>query len=64
MSVASVAGRPASGLETEDTGVRSRPGYTWQCGPYWYICCCLSLCLNLITKLNVFLLELIIRVDL
>ena len=33
--VASTAVGPASGCETEDTGVRSRFGCTWQCGPYW-----------------------------
>ena len=39
MSVASAAVGPASGCETEDTGVRSRPGCTWRSGPYWWQSC-------------------------
>ena len=34
MSVASAAVRSASGCETQDTGVRSRPGCTRRSGPY------------------------------
>ena len=34
MSVASAAVEPASGCETADTGLRSRPGCTWRSGPY------------------------------
>ena len=40
MSVASAAVGPASGFETEDTGVRSRPGCTWRCiwHGFWMRC--------------------------
>ena len=31
----SAAVGPAFGHEIEDTAVRSRPGCTWQSGPYW-----------------------------
>ena len=35
MSVASAAVGSASGCETENTGVKLRPGCIWRSGPYW-----------------------------
>ena len=58
MSLGSAAVVPAPGFETEDTGVKSRAGFVavWAIlvpGVCWNLCCCLSLHLRLITKLNV-----------
>ena len=57
-AIASAAVGLAYGCETQDTGVRSGLGCTQWSGPLvaipcWCLCCCLSLHLGLITKLNV-----------
>ena len=38
MSAASAAVGPASGCETDGTGVMSRPGCMWRSGPYSAAC--------------------------